>query len=135
MLNLDNKELINIKCLGSYIETRKQHCVALVGKHMFIHGGLNQKNHLLDDAAILNLEKNTWKLLNIKGNGPGMCGFHVAVTVLAPEHRCTQSIYKMPSKKKAVFTNSGVYIFGGVGIDHQANSNLYVLRIGSKQLT
>ena len=135
MINLENKEMINLKCAGSYITTRKQHCSALVGKHMFIHGGLNQKNHLLDDAAILNLEKNMWKLLSIKGAGPGFCGFHTAVTVLAFEQRLTQSIYKLPSKKKNCSNISGIYIFGGISINRQAHNNLYVLRIGTKPLS
>lgn len=128
----ETKEFNNLKCYGSYIATRKQHCFALVGKHMFIQGGLNQKNNLLNDAAILNLEKNEWKLLNIRGNGPGFCGFHTAVTVLAPQNQPASSIFKVAKSKKLGY--SGIYVFGGLGADRQALNTLFLLKIGGKEL-
>ena len=102
---------------------------------MFIQGGLNQKNNLLDDAAVLNLDKNIWKLLAVKGSGPGFCGFHTAVTILSQQDRGMKSIFKNPPGKRGGASISGIYIFGGIGADRQARNSLYVLRIGSKQLT
>ncbi|OMJ76096.1 hypothetical protein SteCoe_24599 [Stentor coeruleus] len=135
VLNTENFEISNLKCSGSYITTRKQHCCAIVGKHMFIHGGMNQKNNLLDDASILNLEKSHWKLLSIKGLGPGYCGFHTAVTILHPSQKPASSIYKLPNLKKNQETHTGIYIFGGINRERKATNNLFLLKIGTKQLT
>ena len=132
---IEKSQLVNLKSNGSYITTRKQHCSAIIGKHMFIHGGFNQKNNLLDDSAIFNVEKAQWKLLNIKGISPGFRGFHTAVTVLIPEQRNAQSIYKIPAIKKNAFSNSGIYVFGGLDSLRRPQNSLYFLKVGTKPLT
>lgn len=132
-LNTETKEISNLKCIGSYINTRKQHCYALIGKHMFIQGGMNQKNNLLDDSALLNLNKNHWQVLNIKGQGPGYCALHAAAVVLSPEQKLIKSIFKLPPTKKK-FPNCGIYVFGGLNGNKEASGNLFLLKIGSKNL-
>jgi Kelch motif len=133
ILNVDSNELSNLKCNGSYIANRKQHCSAIMGKHMFIHGGFNQKNNLIGDAAVLNLEKNIWKILNIRGTGPGLCGFHSAVAVTATEQGEVNSLFKTAGlRPNAGYT--GIYIFGGVSINGQPSDTLHHLKTGSKSL-
>lgn len=132
-LNTESKEISNLKCGGSYINTRKQHCYALIGKHMFIHGGMNQKNNLLDDSALLNLKKNYWQILTIKGQGPGFCALHSACAVLSPEQKSVKSVFKLPATKKK-FPNCGIYIFGGLNEGKVASNSLFLLKIGNKNL-
>jgi N-acetylneuraminic acid mutarotase len=132
-LNTETKEIANLKCGGSYINTRKQHCYALVGKHMFIQGGMNQKNNLLDDAALLNLKKNYWQILNVKGSGPGFCALHSAALVLGNEQKGVKNIFKIPVTRKK-YLNSGIYVFGGLNEGKIATNSLFLLKIGMKHL-
>lgn len=39
----------------------------MVGKYFIMHGGLSEKNNVLDDAAVLNVETRKWKI--IEGDG------------------------------------------------------------------
>lgn len=132
-LSIESKEMSNLKCTGSYINIRKQHCYTLVGKHMFIHGGMNQKNNLLDDAALLNLKKNNWQVITPKGPGPGFRALHSAAIVLSPEQKQIRSIFKLPPTKKK-FPNCGIYVFGGLNSSKEASGELFLLKIGSKNL-
>ena len=132
--NVETNEWVNVKCEGSYISTRKHHCAGIIGKHMFIHGGLNQKNNLLNDSAALNLDNGRWKSLSIRGPGPDYIAFHKAVTVLNPEQRSGSSLYKMPRSSNSVVKIPGIYIFGGINQESIAQNTLYVLQTGSKPL-
>ena len=102
---------------------------------MFIHGGLNQKNNFLDDAAVLNVEKCRWKCLNIHGTAPGLIGFHTAVTVLNPEQRNTNTIYKIANVRHGIVKYPGIYVFGGLNQNRQAQNGLFVLDIGSRTMS
>lgn len=134
-LNIESKEWQTVRCEGSFIGSRKHHCAAVVGKHMFVNGGFNQKNNLLDDSAVLNLEKTKWKHLHIKGHGPGLIGFHTAAVVLDPGHKPTTSIYHLPHVHNSSVKNPGIYIFGGITQTRQASNELHLLNIGTRPLT
>lgn len=130
----ESKEWMNVRCEGHFIGTRKHHCSAMIGKHMIMHGGLNQRNNLLNDSAVLNLQKQKWKILNIKGPGPGFIAFHQAVTVLDIDQRQCSSIYKLPETKISSISQSGIYMFGGINQNRQATNDLYLLNVGCKNL-
>ncbi|CAG9316979.1 unnamed protein product [Blepharisma stoltei] len=123
-----------IKTQGTYIATRKYHCASIAGKHMFIHGGLNQKNNLLADAAVLNLVNNNWKTIEIKGNGPKENAFHTAATILNSDQFGSYSIYSIPISIQSKIKMPGIYVFGGIGPDKKAHSNLWVLNVGARPL-
>ena len=132
--NTETNEWANVKCEGSYITTRKHHCAGILGKHMYIHGGLNQKNNPLNDSAALNLDKGRWKSLSTRGPGPSYLSFHTAVVVLNPEQRTGPSLYKMTRSKNAVVKVPGIYVFGGINEERIAQNTLYVLQTGSRPL-
>jgi N-acetylneuraminic acid mutarotase len=134
-VNVETGEWSNVRCEGSFIGTRKHHCAAVVGKHMFIHGGMNQRNNVLDDSAVLNLEKLQWKnLADVKGTGPGAVGFHAVAVVLEQEQRLASGLYKLPAVKNAQVRWPGIYVFGGIGPSRQASNELFVLTLGTKPL-
>lgn len=114
-----------LKTSGTYISARKYHAAAIVGKHMFIYGGLNQKNNLLSDCALLNLQKNTWKSIFLEG--PKENAFHIACSVLNPDQKSNFSIYHIKSSVINRVTKPGIYIFGGIGADRQAHNHLFLL--------
>jgi N-acetylneuraminic acid mutarotase len=53
--NIDSNEWKELICGGSPIEPRRNHAGCIVGKHLFIHGGINQQGAFTKDNAILNL--------------------------------------------------------------------------------
>ena len=122
-----------MKTSGTYITTRKYHCAAIVGKHMFIYGGLNQKNNLLSDCALLNLQKNTWKSIFLEG--PEENAFHTAASVVNSDQKHYTSIYRIPLSLSSRVKSPGIYIFGGIGGDKKAHNNLWQITIGQKPLT
>lgn len=124
-----------IKTQGTYITTRKYHCASIVGKHMFVHGGLNQKNNQLADAALLNLQSCNWKNIEIKGNGPKENAFHTSATILNADQLGPFSIYNVPISRESRIKNPGVYVFGGIGPDKKAHNHLWVLNVGARPLS
>lgn len=132
--NTDTKEWANVKCEGSFIGTRKHHCAGIIGKHMFIHGGLNQRNNLLDDSAVLDFEKGRWKALSIKGPGPEFIAFHAAAVVMNPDQRLNSNLYRMGKSNQQSVKFPGIYIFGGINYEHQALDTMYLLKTGKKPL-
>jgi N-acetylneuraminic acid mutarotase len=130
----ETKEWSNVRCEGHFIGTRKHHCSSIVGKHMLMHGGLNQRNNLLNDSAILNLSKQKWKIVNLKGNGPGFCAFHTAVTVLDVDQRNSSSIYKVQPSRINSVKLPGIYVFGGIDQGRHATNELFLVNVGCKNL-
>ena len=98
-----------VKTSGTYICARKCHAASVIGKHMLISGGFNDKNNVLQDTAVLNLEKYSWHAVDLIGCPPLGLAFHTAVT--ASSNTSALSIYKFTDLKLA---NFGIYIFGGI---------------------
>ena len=120
-----------LKTSGTYISTRKYHSATIVGKHLFIYGGLNQKNNLLSDCALLNLEKKTWKSIYI--DGPVENAYQTSLSILGTEEKSFVSIYKVPVQTKSV-KRPGIYIFGGIGSDKKAHNKMWIVSVGQKPL-
>lgn len=121
-----------LKTSGTYISTRKYHSAAIIGKHMFVYGGLNQKNNLLDDCALLNLEKNTWKSIYLEG--PKENAFQTSVSVINEDQKSYISIYHINQSSYNKVKKPGIYIFGGIGSDKQAHNKLWLVNIGQRPL-
>ena len=124
---------------GAVLQTRRYHIAALIGKHMFIHGGLNDKNHMLGDAALLNLERNKWKVLEFQGDVPGILAFHTACVVYPAEQLSNPQIHffnigKFSSHSHYNIKEPGVYVFGGLTSDGTPSNSLRILRAGMKPL-
>jgi len=53
-LNIDTKVWSYIKCGGSF-DSRRNHTGCAIGKHILIHGGINEKGQFLKDCSIFNM--------------------------------------------------------------------------------
>lgn len=121
-----------MKTSGTYISTRKYHSAAIIGKHLFIYGGLNQKNNLLNDCALLNIEKSVWKSIYLEG--PVENAFHTSVSVLNQDQKSFRSIYEVPFSCLNKVQKPGIYIFGGIGSDKQAHDTMWLVSVGKRPL-
>lgn len=126
---------------GAVLQTRRYHVAALIGKHMFIHGGLNDKNSVLDDAALLNLERNKWRVLDFQGDVPGNLAFHTLSPVYPSENLTNPLINLFNINKIVPYAQSrynikepGLYMFGGLTSDGTPTNILRILRAGSRPL-
>lgn len=122
-----------VKTHGTYLPARKYHSANIIGAHMFIYGGMNQKNNLLADAAMLHMQKTVWKAVDIIGNGPGKVAFHTSALVLSPLPNSTESIYNFASKTIKI-QYPGIYFFGGLNSEKKASNDLWVLKVGKRPL-
>lgn len=122
-----------MKTQGTYLPARKYHSACVVGCHMLVYGGMNQKNNMLSDAAVLNLKKQTWKSLEICGKSPGKLAFHTSAFVSGLEPGSGESIYKVFTGSGKI-AYSGVYVFGGLNVDKKASNILYIIQVGKRPL-
>jgi len=122
-----------LKAKGTYLPARKYHSAVMVGFHMFVYGGMNQWSHLLSDPAVLNMNKSSWKSVDINGSGPGKISFHTSTLVYKPDLSKTDSIYSTSTtSSKAKFP--GIYFFGGLNENKTPTDSLHILRVGKRPL-
>ena len=81
-------------------ETRKNHIAELLGSQMFIHGGLNESNEILNDCYLLNISTLKWNICSINKYTPapklyGHSSCIVIPHVLLFHHKF--SIYSYPN--------------------------------------
>mmetsp|Transcript_25600 Transcript_25600/g.19366 ORF Transcript_25600/g.19366 Transcript_25600/m.19366 type:complete len:121 (-) Transcript_25600:619-981(-) len=68
-------------------EPRKEHAMALVGPHMLVHGGINNRGYFIDDICCFNMVNNEWSQLSSKGQSPGAIAFHKCVAVYKKDRK------------------------------------------------
>lgn len=56
-----------IKVYGDFIENRRNHSACIIGKFLFIYGGINNYNKHLSDLITVNLESFKSNTLSIEG--------------------------------------------------------------------
>lgn len=133
IFNTDEMKWEYLKAKGTYLPARKYHSAVMVGFHMFVYGGMNHWSHLLSDAAILNMNKSSWKSVDICGNGPGKISFHTSTLVHISDSKKTENIYDItPASSKIKFP--GIYFFGGLSDRKVPTNSLHVLLIGKRPL-
>ena len=123
-------------------ELRKNHISALLGNQMFIHGGINENNEILNDCFLLSINTFKWNLCTINKliQGPKLYGHASCVVIphaLLIHHKF--SIYSYPpleqSKVNNLMKEKGIYIFGGKSKDEGGLSNkLWILVTGKKPM-
>lgn len=130
-----------LKATGNFVVMRRYHCAAMVGKHMLVFGGLSERNKVLGDLAVLDLNKLKWKSLELV-DGPPPLAFHSAVTVLPKEFKGLTDLTPFALPEVKIKDNGGlnvkapgVYIFGGKDESGVVHSTLWVVRLGTKPLT
>jgi hypothetical protein len=111
---------------GIHITPRKFHAGCIAGRFLFIHGGMNSKNKLLDDSALYDFHKSGWFSPSFSGPDPGFRAYHTAQAVLNPD-QSPSGTFVLNSTKYLNVRVAGVYIFGGVKEDGSVSDELNIL--------
>ena len=123
-------------------ETRKNHIAELLGNQMFIHGGLNESNEILNDCYLLTLNTLKWNICSISKYTPAPKLYGHSSCIVIPHtllfhHKF--SIYSYPNLEPGKVSNlikeKGIYIFGGKSKEEGGLSNhLWILITGKKPM-
>ena len=122
---------------------RKNHIAEIVGNSMFIHGGIDEENQVLDDCYLLNLQQLKWSVPMIINNNKSPKVYGHSSCLVVPDNIIASNafnIYKFPdtdylSKKNKKNIIRGIYIFGGKSKEiNSLNNNLWILLIGQEPL-
>ena len=123
-------------------ETRKNHISELLGNQMFIHGGLNEANEILNDCFLLTLNTLKWNVCTISKYTPAPRLYGHSSCVVIPQmllfhHKFT--IYSYPNLEPGKMSNllkeKGIYVFGGKSKEEGGLSNqLWILITGKKPM-
>ena len=125
-----------------YPEQRRNHIAELVGNQIFIFGGINNSNEILNDSFILNLNPLKWMTCIINKFTPGPKVFGHSSCIVIPREILKNhkfSIYSYPDLEPGKINNlikeKGIYIFGGKTKEEGGLSNqLWILITGKKPL-
>ena len=123
-------------------EIRKNHIAELLGNQMFIHGGLNDNNEILNDCFLLTLNTYKWNICTLNKYTPAPKLYGHASSVVIPHlilfhHKF--SIYSYPQLEPGKVSNllkeRGIYIFGGKSKEEGGLTNqLWILITGKKPM-
>ena len=143
IFSLSEKCFINQEAEGNIVpEPRKNHIAELIGNQMFIHGGINENNIILNDCFYLNLNLNQLKWCHIPINknypSPRLYG-HASALVLPKEFYNSNKInlFNIPETENANsrIKEKGIYIFGGKTKEDGGLCNkVWILNLGLKKL-
>ena len=123
-------------------EQRRNHTAELIGSQIFIFGGINNSNEILNDSYLLNLSPLKWMTCIINKFTPGPKVFGHSSCVVIPREILKNhkfSIYSYPNLEPGKINNlikeKGIYIFGGKTKEEGGLSNqLWILITGKKPL-
>ena len=123
-------------------EDRRNHTAELVGGQIFIFGGINNSNEILNDSYLLNLSPLKWIPCHINRFSPGPKVFGHSSCVVIPREILKNhkfSIYSYPTfepgKINSLIKEKGIYIFGGKTKEEGGLTNqLWILITGKKPL-
>lgn len=116
---------------------RKYHTATMIGKHMFVHGGVNPNSHVIDEPVIFDVSTSKWRDVTILKNSLGCLAGHTIVKVFYLERKFQESQMSMKSLpkiskskiNKKVIKEEGLYCYGGMNENGECSSNLYFLKM------
>jgi hypothetical protein len=112
------------------VEARKGHTSFICGKHLVVHGGLNNRGNFLNDLLLFDILTLKWSNALLEKNKFYEFGvaYHTSCFVTNQFNR-NQEIYK-PNEDKSL--SQGVYIFGGVDAKNNLVCEFVFLHIDLK---
>lgn len=119
--------------IGPVVEMRRYHAAAIVGRHMLVTGGLNQKNKVLEDCAVLDLETGRWELRTLC-TGPLAICCHTAASVIEAYVKVTGVDDSILCEQSSELKQRGIYIFGGMDSQGVCCNTLRCIRPGPSGL-
>ena len=107
---------------------RRNHISIVIGKNIFLYGGISQTKGCLNDCWIYSFTKNKWSLLESIGRYPPPLYGHCACLVLDPAVLLDESltVYHKPNtfgKTSGLLKREGIFFFGGQN-DNKIPTNL-----------
>lgn len=66
IFNLDSSYWKVMRTFGDNIESRRNHATCMIGKYLFIYGGINHQLKYLSDMYVLDVEIGKWLNLDIQ---------------------------------------------------------------------
>lgn len=118
---------------GTSIDMRRYHSACILGKHMVTIGGMNQKNKVLDDCSVLDLETSKWSSLRLINDAAALA-CHTAAAVFEPHIRVTGVYDPVLTESSAHLRHRGIYLFGGVNNKGEPNNILRLVQPATKYL-
>jgi len=123
-----------LKGHGDLVEPRRNHAAVIVGKHMLIHGGIDNKGMYLNDLMIFNLNTYKWQVADERNAEHTGIAFHKACPVFGSHHK-ELNIFKMVDLKldngTQYIKEEGVYFFGGRNHVEEPLNTLRILKLGT----
>lgn len=126
-LSVPGNQITYLKTSGTFIPARKGHISGILGKHMIISGGFNDKQHIIGDCAVLNLQKMTWSYLEITNIHLLARAYHAASAVVSGASN--QSIYRLNDPS---YLKTGLFVFGGLDYLKRPTNTLINIAPGTK---
>ena len=126
-LSVPSHQITYLKTSGTFIPARKGHVSGVLGKHMIISGGMNDKQHIIGDCAVLNLQKLTWSYLEITNIHLLARAYHSASSVVSGPS--SQSVYRLADPG---YVRPGLFVFGGLDYLKRPSNTLINIAPGSK---
>ncbi|EGR31278.1 kelch motif family protein, putative, partial [Ichthyophthirius multifiliis] len=132
--NLENQNWKAMLCTGGFIQPRRNHTAALIGRSLIIHGGINNREQVLKDLWILDIGNQSW-LEVILQTDFDLC-FHKCAAVYHGQRCGKINLYKMQeikfTKLGANIKYEGIYFFGGKNSKGEISGDLKILKTDSK---
>lgn len=113
--------------IGPVIEMRRYHAAAIVGRHMVVTGGLNQKNKVLEDCAVLDMDSGRWELRSFE-TGPLAICCHTAATVVESYVKIAGVDDPTLCAHSPELKQRGLYLFGGMNSQGECCNTLRCIR-------
>ena len=133
--------LFSSPSVGKFVpEDRRNHIAELIGNQIFIFGGINNSNEILNDSFILNLNPLKWISCSINKYTPAPKVYGHSSCLVVPREIIKNHKFSIfsypdlePGKVNNLIKEKGIYIFGGKTKEEGGLSNqLWILIIGKK---
>jgi len=118
---------------GTAVDMRRYHSACILGRHMVTVGGMNQKNKVLDDCSVLDLETSKWSSLRLINDAAALA-CHSAAAVFEPHILVSGIFDPILTESSAHIRHRGIYLFGGVNNKGEPNNILRLIQPAQKYL-
>ena len=123
------------RTFGDIAEARRNHCAVIVGKFMFITGGVNSYGKYLKDIVSLNLESLKWFNYEVEGFYEEGIAFSSATPIFKSEIKMenpylTYEYVRRKGKKLIKMGEEGIFMFGGRLGNGEATAEMRIIKVG-----
>ena len=118
------------------VERRKNQVGAIIGRHLYVSGGINKKGKVVRDSFLIDLSSLDLTIIKDRKDTPFLARTAHCLVIHDKLFRMPTSIdiYDMPKVAKCYrrFKHQGIYVFGGINEDYALNDQLYCIKLGTK---